>query len=74
MCICVYLIIYVGEGKATHSSLHAWKIPKMEEPAGVLQDMTEQFHFTSVTFVCIYVYPCDICVCVCVCIYIYIYI
>ena len=53
---------------ATHSSLHAWKIPWMEEPAGVLQDTTEQFHFTSITFVCIYVYLCDVCVCVCVCV------
>ena len=36
---------------ATHSSIHAWKIPRMEEP-GRLQsmgckesDMTEQLHF-----------------------------
>ena len=32
---------FLGEGKATHSSILAWRIPQTEEP-GVLQSMGSQ--------------------------------
>ena len=45
---------------ATHSSIHAWKIPWTEEPGG-LQSMGSQSR-TRLSDLCVCV-----CVCVCVC-------
>ena len=40
-------MVNVGEGMATHSSVHAWRIPGTEEPGGLPSMRSHRFRHDS---------------------------
>ena len=41
------------KGMATHSSIHAWRIPWTEEPSGLQSMGSQRVRHNSVTFTCL---------------------
>ena len=58
----VFYWIRLEKETATHSSIHAWKIPWTEEPGGLQSMGLQRVGHDWATSVCV-------CVCVCVCVY-----
>ena len=58
----IYVCLLSEKEMATHCSTHAWKIPWMEKPGGIVHGVTKSWtRLSDFTIL--------VCVCVCVCIF-----